>query len=179
MTILHIFSIFIIDENMEENKRSDVNKMTSIEDKESIKLDNKILTTKEKINNIDDKLEAAKKKIKKLNDMQDNVNSIAKNMNRCIDLLSKSIRGPQVNGKISEMRKSNKVFLLKSTTSIEEETMKTRKDINELYKEKDTILRESRNQYNKEKEKEEKSKFEVLRESQKPEDDKTEDKEEK
>lgn len=152
---------------MEENKRNDNGLLISNETKKEIKLDNRTVTTKEKINNIDDRLEVAKKKIKNLNDMQDNVNSIAKNMNRCIDLLSKSIKGPKVNGKISEMRTSNKLFLIKTTASIEEEAMKTRKDINELYKEKDAILRENRDNYNKEKEEKEKLKFEMLRETDK------------
>lgn len=119
------------------------------------KIDNRVVTSKSRISAIDEKLDIEKKRIKNLSDMQDTVNSIAKSMERCIDLLSKSIRGPKTNNRFNDMRNSNKVFLRKATDSIEEESMAVRKKINELYKEKDTILKENRSKYHHEKEQEE------------------------
>lgn len=124
---------------------------TNSSDKEdNKKIDNRIITSKEKIGIIDNKIDETKKKIKNLSDMQDNVVTIAKSMNKCIDLLAKSLSGPRINNKFSDMRNSNATFLRKASSSIEEEIMNHRKVINELYKEKDTIIKENRNNYNKE-----------------------------
>ena len=130
---------------------NDINNFNShIDTSNDKKIDNRIISTKEKINNIDNRLDVAKRKIKNLQNMQENVNSIAKSMNRCIDLLSKSIKGPTVNNKFEDMRSTNKIFYAKTTASIEEETMGIRKTINELYKEKDELLKENRQKYNQE-----------------------------
>lgn len=126
------------------------------------KIDNRIITTKEKIYTVDEKLDVAKKRINNLHSMQDSVNAIAKSMNRCIDLLSKSIKGPTVYNRLEDMRSTNKIFLAKSTASIEEETMAVRKEINELYKEKDRLIREKKQQYNQEQEKKEEIQQETL-----------------
>ena len=113
------------------------------------RIDNRILTSKEKINKIDERLDNAKRRIKNLSSMQDNVDSIAKSMNKCIDLLGKSLKGPHVSTKLSDMYNSNKLFLIYASAGIEEEKINVRRTINELYKEKDKILKEDRNEYNK------------------------------
>ena len=144
---------------MDSNDMNVSNISNTKTDHKNKKIDNRILTPKEKINNIDERLDNAKKRIKNLSEMQENVEAIAKSMNKCIDLLSKSINGAQVNNKFNAMRDSNKLFLIKTTASIEEETITARKAINELYKEKDILLKENKNYYNKlEETKEEKEK---------------------
>ena len=47
-------------------------------------------------------------RIKNLSAMQENIDAISKNMNRCIDLLSQSIKGPKVNDKLNDIEKKNK-----------------------------------------------------------------------
>lgn len=143
------------------NTNNEINNITSKSEK---KIDNRIISTKEKIYNVDEKLDVAKKRINNLQGMQDSVNAIAKSMNRCIDLLSRSIKGPAVNNRLEDMRSTNKIFLAKSTASIEEETMAVRKEINELYKEKDRLIKENKQQYNQDQEKKEEIQQETLSE---------------
>ena len=138
------------------------NEINNITNKSEKNIDNRIISTKEKIYNVDEKLDVAKKRINNLQGMQDSVNAIAKSMNRCIDLLSKSIKGPAVNNRLEDMRSTNKIFLAKSTASIEEETMAVRKTINELYMEKDRLIKENKQQYNQEQEKKEEKHQETL-----------------
>ena len=135
---------------MDSNNNININSSNITNEEENKRIDNRILTTKERINSIDEKLDNAKKRIRNLADMQENVESIAKSMNKCIDLLSKSVKGPKVNAKFNDMRNSNKLFLIKATASIEDETMTVRKSINELYKEKDMIIKENRDEFNRE-----------------------------
>ncbi len=135
---------------MDSNNTNNVDTRDVTTDQKNKKIDNRILTPKEKINNIDERLDNAKKRIKNLSEMQENVEAITKSINKCIDLLSKSVKGPQVNNKFNDMRDSNKLFLVKTSASIEEETISARKDINELYKEKDRILKENKDYYNRE-----------------------------
>ena len=94
------------------NTNNEINNITSKSEK---KIDNRIISTKEKIYNVDERLDVAKKRINNLQGMQDSVNAIAKSMNRCIDLLSRSIKGPAVNNRLEDMRSTNKIFLAKST----------------------------------------------------------------
>ena len=143
------------------NTNNEINNITSKSEK---KIDNRIISTKEKIYNVDERLDVAKKRINNLQGMQDSVNAIAKSMNRCIDLLSRSIKGPAVNNRLEDMRSTNKIFLAKSTASIEEETMAVRKEINELYKEKDRLIKENKQQYNQDQEKKEEIHQETLSE---------------
>ena len=143
------------------NTNNEINNITSKSEK---KIDNRIISKKEKIYNVDEKLDVAKKRINNLQGMQDSVNAIAKSMNRCIDLLSRSIKGPAVNNRLEDMRSTNKIFLAKSTASIEEETMAVRKEINELYKEKDRLIKENKQQYNQDQEKKEEIQQETLSE---------------
>ena len=143
---------------MESNTKGHITEEVTQDKSKAV--DNRVITSKVKINEIDEKLDTEKKKIKNLSDMQDTVNSIAKSMERCIDLLAKSISGPRTHNKFNDMRNSNKVFLRKATASIEEESMHIRKKINELYKEKDAILKENREKYQKEKAAEEEQKVE-------------------
>lgn len=143
------------------NTNNEINNITSKSEK---KIDNRIISTKEKIYNVDERLDVAKKRINNLQGMQDSVNAIAKSMNRCIDLLSRSIKGPAVNNRLEDMRSTNKIFLAKSTASIEEETMTIRKEINELYKEKDRLIKENKQQYNQDQEKKEEIHQETLNE---------------
>ncbi len=117
---------------------------------EEKRADNKVIETKQKINKIDDNLDSEKKKIKNLSDMQDSVNSINRNMDRCIELLSKSIKGPTTQNIFDDMHNTNRKFLINASQNIEDETTIARKNINELYKEKDRIIKESRNNSRKE-----------------------------
>ena len=105
-------------------------------------IDNKILTTKEKINKIDNKLDIEKKRIKKLDNMQENVNSINKNINHCIYLLSKSVKGTNANHIFNDMYDTNNDVTKKMNKSIDEELALSKKGVNKLYEEKEKYIKE-------------------------------------
>ena len=115
---------------------------TNTEDKR--KADNRTISVRQRVNEVDDRLDDEKSKLQKLSNMQESVEAIAKNMDKCIELLSKSMKGPTTDNMFSDMSNSNKTFYTKASINIENEEMATRKNINELYKEKDKILIENR-----------------------------------
>ena len=112
--------------------------------KDNRKADNRTITVRQRVNEVDDKLDDEKSKLQKLSKMQESVEAIAKNMDKCIELLSKSMKGPTTDNMFNDMYNSNKAFYTKASINIENEEMATRKNINELYKEKDKILSENR-----------------------------------
>lgn len=112
---------------------------------ENKKLDNEILNTKNQINRIDNLIDDEKIRIKKLDSMQEDIVSLSKSINRCIDLLSQSIKGPQSESKYNDMRNSNKKSYINIATFLDDEAELSRKKINKLYDEKETLLKESKN----------------------------------
>ena len=114
------------------------------------KADNIVLEYKQKINEVDNRLDEEKKKLKKLNQIQNDIDSLSKNINKCIDLLSKSMKGPGINNMFSNMSDSNKLMHIKASSAIENEFQETNKKIYNLYGEKDKIIKENRNKYNQE-----------------------------
>lgn len=105
------------------------------------KADNIILTKKQIINQIDDKLSEEKKNIKNLENIQNNYHSLNKNMSKCISLLSKSIKGPQVDSMLSEFEYNNKRFMIKTDEKIEKELKEIKKRVNKLYLEKEETIK--------------------------------------
>lgn len=116
--------------------------------------DNRELTVKEKVNKIDDKLDAEKKRLQKLDDMQEEIVALNKNLTKCIDLLSKSISGPVTNNVFNDMHNSNRLFYVKTSGIIDEESTNSKININRLYQEKDDVIKEERNNANSQKEEE-------------------------
>ena len=88
--------------------------------------------------------------MQELNDMQESVNEIVDNINQCIELLSKSIKGPTTENMFNDMYNTNKNFGSNVSNNIENNQLEVRKRLNELYKEKDNILEENKNNSQKE-----------------------------
>lgn len=120
------------------------------EKREEKKIDNNIKTTKQIINEIDNKLSVEKKKIKKLDEMQETLYELNKNMTKCIELLSKSIKGPTTNNIFSDMENKNRIFYIKGSSVLDEETELSMKKIQNLYKEKSNEIAKSKKEQEKE-----------------------------
>ena len=112
---------------------------------ENKKLDNEILNTKSQIDKIDNLIDNEKSRIKKLDSMQEDIMSISKSINQCIELLSQSIKGPNTESKYNDMRNSNKKAYINIATFLDNEVELSRKKINKLYDEKETLLKKSKN----------------------------------
>lgn len=111
---------------------------------EKKKADNRTVNTKQKIKEIDDRLDIERKKLQKLDDMREEIISLNKNMDKCIDLLAKSIKGPVTKSIFNDMYDSNKIFFIKANSAIDEENNISKKEINKLYQEKDKLIKENK-----------------------------------
>ena len=112
---------------------------------ETKKLDNEVLDNKETLKKIDNLIENEKTKIKKLDVMHKDMIELSKSINRCVDLLSQSIKSQHSEIKYNDMRNINKKIYLNMASFLDDEEEQTRKKINKLYDEKDTILKENKN----------------------------------
>ena len=83
-----------------------------------------------------------KKRLQKLDDMQEEIVALNKNLTKCIDLLSKSISGPVTNNVFNDMHNSNRLFYVKTSGIIDEESTNSKININRLYQEKDDVIKE-------------------------------------
>ena len=108
------------------------------------KADNRILAIRKKNDALDEKIASEKIKLEKLTDMQESVDAIVENINECIDLLSKSIKGPNTENIFNDMYATNKTFQVNVSTNIENSQTDIKSRIDRMYKEKDRILEKSR-----------------------------------
>jgi len=104
------------------------------------KADNSVITTKQNIEQIDDKINIEKERIRKLENIHEELISLNRNMDKCIEILSKSMKGPTSNVMFDDMHNSNRIFLLKTASNLTEQAELSRKNINKLYQEKDEII---------------------------------------
>ena len=97
------------------------------------RIDNNIKESKQKINEIDNMLNIEKKKIKTLEEMKETVYELNKNLNTCISLLSKSIKGKTADIIFNDMENANRRIYMKNNNLLEEGTNELTNGTNELY----------------------------------------------
>lgn len=108
------------------------------------KVDNKVVDIKTQITQLDNNINNEKKKIKKLDTIHEEITSLNKSLNKCLELLSKSMGGPSVKNMLNDMYDSNKSLYINLTNKIDDEIKISMKSINKLYGEKDRIIKESK-----------------------------------
>ena len=111
---------------------------------ESKKIDNEIINSKKRINEIDNMLNNEKNRIKNINDIQNNIYELNKNTNKCIELLSKSIKGKRTNASLDDIRNNNRTFYIKASNILENETSEIKKKIAILYREKNEEIEKNK-----------------------------------
>ena len=109
--------------------------------------DNKININKAQMNRLDNEIDSNKSKIKTLNDMEEGFVSLSKNIEKCVELLSMSMKGNHIESKLSDISESNQVYLKKVVSTIDDEKTVANDRIKNLYDEKDRIEKEQRNLY--------------------------------
>ena len=72
-------------------------------------------------------------------------------INKCIYLLSKSIKGPNTEVVFSDMSDSSRSIIRNATATLEEKTMDIKGNIHKLYEEKEEIIEKNRSEIKKEK----------------------------
>lgn len=113
------------------------------------KIDNQILEKKRILNEMDDKIDLEKKKLKQMEGIWEELISLNKNLDKCIDILSRSMQGPNLGLVYDDMRDSNKRFLVKTSGSLEEYTEILKKNIDDLSAKREEIVHQKTSEENK------------------------------
>jgi hypothetical protein len=106
--------------------------------------DNKVLEKKVKIKEIDSKIDIEKNKEKRLDDIEEIVTSLNNNINRCLELLSISIKGNNSEKKYNNIQTENRINYKKNMNDIEIQREMLKTNINKLNTEKEGLLKEEK-----------------------------------
>jgi len=99
---------------------------------------------KKRINKIDNKIDSEKQRIKKFDDIQEEVTTLNKNLNKCIELLSVSIKGKTKEKMLHDMFDKNKSFYANFSSTLDDEISLTKKNINKLNEEKENLIKQNK-----------------------------------
>ena len=105
------------------------------------KADNLSYDKKRNINDLEEQIYDNKKKIKELVKMQESLIALDFNINNCINLLSKSMKGANDEALYNDMQEVNRKNLFNSLDVIEKDVDILKKNINELRTKKDEEFR--------------------------------------
>ena len=142
---------------MAEEKKIDNKAMNDKEDTKSA--DNKI-DTKTKLRLVNDRIDVERQKMKNLDELEELFVSLNKNINKCVELLGRSIKGENIGRKLSAIEENNKVSFNKSIYNINSDREEVKNLLSRLNDERDEyqemIRRENQIELEHELEKEEK-----------------------
>ena len=142
---------------MAEEKKIDNKTMNDKEDTKSA--DNKI-DTKTKLRLVNDRIDVERQKMKNLDELEELFVSLNKNINKCVELLGRSIKGENIGRKLSAIEENNKVSFNKSIYNINSDREEVKNLLSRLNDERDEyqemIRRENQIELEHELEKEEK-----------------------
>lgn len=110
---------------------------------EEKKADNYI--NKEKIKKIDNELEKEKNKFNDLDELEEIIISLNNNINKCIELISKSIKGNNINKRLSAIETENRISFKNNINNIDIERKEIKNNILNLNDEKDKIIENNKN----------------------------------
>ena len=101
--------------------------------------DNIISERKQQIYQIEDRIDSEKNKLNKISDIEDNFIALNKSLNRCIELVSSSVKSKKNTYMYEDMRISNNTLLNRVSNTLDEERDTVNKNIKNLYSEKSKI----------------------------------------
>ena len=106
--------------------------------------DNIISERKQQIYQIEDRIDSEKNKLNKISDIEDNFIALNKSLNRCIELVSSSVKSKKNTYMYEDMRMSNNTLLNRVSNTLDEERDAVNKNIKNLYSEKSKIEDEAK-----------------------------------
>lgn len=106
--------------------------------------DNIISERKQQIYQIEDRIDSEKNKLNKISDIEDNFVALNKSLNRCIELVSSSVKSKKNTYMYEDMRISNNTLLNRVSNTLDEERDAVNKNIKNLYSEKSKIEDEAK-----------------------------------
>lgn len=118
---------------MAEEKKIDNKTMG---DKETKSVDNK-MDTKTKLRLVNDRIDVEKQKMKNLDELEELFVSLNKNINKCVELLGRSIKGENIGKKLSAIEENNKVSFNKSIYNINSDREEVKNLLSRLNDERD------------------------------------------
>ncbi len=102
-------------------------------------IDNKLVDNKAKLKVVNDKIDIERQKMKNLDEIEELFVSLNSNINKCVELLSKSMKGENIGRKLGAIEESNKVNFNKSIYSINSNREDIKKKLSELSDQKDEV----------------------------------------
>lgn len=106
--------------------------------------DNIISERKQQIYQIEDRIDSEKNKLNKISDIEDNFIALNKSLNRCIELVSSSVKSKKNTYMYEDMHISNNTLLNRISNTLDEERDAVNKNIKNLYFEKSKIEDETK-----------------------------------
>ena len=106
--------------------------------------DNIISERKQQIYQIENRIDSEKNKLNKISDIEDNFIALNKSLNRCIELVSSSVKSKKNTYMYEDMRISNNTLLNRVSNTLDEERDAVNKNIKNLYSEKSKIEDEAK-----------------------------------
>ena len=106
--------------------------------------DNIISERKQQIYQIEDRIDSEKSKLNKISDIEDNFIALNKSLNRCIELVSSSVKSKKNTYMYEDMHISNNTLLNRVSNTLDEERDAVNKNIKNLYSEKSKIEDETK-----------------------------------
>lgn len=97
-----------------------------------------------KISELNNKIDNEKIKVKKMNEIISEMASLTRSMNKCIDLLAKSMGGKKVQVMLSDMQDNNNISQRNIVSDLESKIEQAKKEISKLSQQKENILKEKK-----------------------------------
>jgi len=119
------------------------NEMSSINDKKSVE-------ENLSYNKITDKINEEKNRIKNIDSLKETFLTINKSFGKLIDLMSLSIKGPQINNTLEEISSNNMATIADVCDTLDLEKEEAKNNLNDLYYKKDNFERDNREKSRKE-----------------------------
>lgn len=150
---------------MEEKEKVQENEKEKEKKREA---DDELIRAKQNLRMVEEQIDANKAKLKIIDNDTDKFNNLNKSINRCIELLAVSVKGPKVTEELNEMRDGNASGYRGVVSSFDEDRENAKKELNSLYDQKETILKKIEEENKKLAEKEKKKEEETTRNTGEP-----------
>ena len=119
------------------------NEISNINDKKSVE-------ENLSYNKITDKINEEKNRIKNIDSLKETFLTINKSFGKLIDLMSLSIKGPQINNTLEEISSNNMATIADVCDTLDLEKEEAKNNLNDLYYKKDNFERDNREKSRKE-----------------------------
>lgn len=116
---------------------------------EEKKADNKIYEAKKEIERLDEQIYNNQKSLEKLDELEESFAAINVCLNKCVELVNKSIKGRKVNRRMDEISIENKVKFTGAVYTLDDERRQLRDEINKLNDRKDEAVKEMKKEISK------------------------------